>query len=156
MEEGQGAHPFTLTFSPPTLGREQRSQGVQGGEMSVFQGHVGERPQAFSRLQLWRVRGQEDQMEALRTGQQRGGLPPRPVQNQHDLPALPRASITGKAVKHRLKSERLHARHQPILAFPRLRTDKCVHLQPGVAVFHRSCWGFASLSPHLPDNGLQS
>lgn len=156
MEESEGTHPFPLTLQPLTLGREQLGQGIQGGKMSVFEGQIGERPQAFGGLQFWGVRRQEDQMEAFRIGQLRGGMPPRPVQNQHDLPALSRAGITGKSVEHRLKSERVHARHQPILAFPRLRTDEGVHVEPGEAVFHRYRWCFASLSPHFPDNGLQS
>lgn len=155
MEEGQETHPFILTFQPPTLCRQLLGERIQGLEMTVFQGCIGERPQAFGRLQFGGVRRQEDQANPLRALQLRGGMPPRAIQDQHDLAGGAGPRIAGELSEHGLESGRVDAGYSPILTFPGLGADKGIHIQPGVAVFDGNRRGFAALGPSSREEGLQ-
>ena len=61
-------------------------QLLDRSEMPVDQAGVGERPQVLSRLELGRVRRQEEQVDVLGHLQAHaGGFPPGAIEHQHDL-----------------------------------------------------------------------
>src|SRR3954467_12347915 len=85
---------------------------LQGLEVLIDDGLVGQRPQAFGGLDLWRIRRQEHQFNALRNHQIRGDVPARAVEHQDDVlvgptsaadearGALNRAVLTPSAMNH--------------------------------------------------------
>jgi len=66
-----------------TLG-ENLIEFLQGVEIFIDDGFVRQRPQAFGGLDLWRVRGQEHQFNALWNLQIPGDMPARAVEHQND------------------------------------------------------------------------
>jgi len=59
--------------------------------MSVDQWFIGQGPQMLGRLQLGRIRRQEEQMESFRNGERLVGMPSGTVEHQHDLLLLTRS-----------------------------------------------------------------
>ena len=58
---------------------------IQRVEIFIDDGLVRQRPQAFGGLDLWRIRRQEHQFNALRNHQIRGDVPARAVEHQDDV-----------------------------------------------------------------------
>ena len=62
---------------------------LDGVEMLIDERIVGQRPEAFSGLQLWGIGWQKQQVDVLGHSQPDTGMPAGAVKEQHDL--LPRA-----------------------------------------------------------------
>ena len=85
---------------------------LQGLEVFIDNGLVGQRPQAFGGLDLRRVRWQEHQFNALRNHQIPGDMPARTIKHQDDVlvgptsaandarSALNKAVLTPSAMNH--------------------------------------------------------
>ena len=59
--------------------------------MSVDQRVVGQRPQMLGRLQLGRIRRQEEQVQTFRNDERLAGMPSGTVEHQHNLLVLTRS-----------------------------------------------------------------
>ena len=110
MEEGEGTDVLPLLFQPTTPLRKQAGQGFQGFEVTILQRCIGEGPKAFGGLQLRGIGRQEDELHARWALQLRGGMPPRTIQDQDDLPRLASLCVVGKAVQHSLEGRRVDRR----------------------------------------------
>src|SRR5258706_8172442 len=62
---------------------------VDRGEMAVEQGGVGERPEVLGRLEVRRIRRQEEQINVLRPVHTQTGVPARTGEDEHDFLAPP-------------------------------------------------------------------
>jgi hypothetical protein len=78
-----------------TMLRLDRLEFVQVLEMVVGQGLVGEWPQLIGGLQCGRARGQKVQVYPRRHPELRAHMPPRAVEHEEDLLALPCANCLG-------------------------------------------------------------
>ena len=66
MKEGGAVEHGGLALEGVTAGRKGVFEGGERGEVRIDQRIVGELPQMLGGLELGRVGGQEDEMEALR------------------------------------------------------------------------------------------
>jgi hypothetical protein len=69
---------------------------VKRREGSIGERLVGERPEAFCGLQLWRMRGQEEQMQPLRDHQASAFVPTGLIEHQSNVFLWPCSSLFGK------------------------------------------------------------
>ncbi|HEV8190845.1 MAG TPA: hypothetical protein VGP82_05090 [Ktedonobacterales bacterium] len=58
---------------------------IDGGEMAVGQGGIGQRPQMLSRLELGRIRREEEQVDMVRHAQLDARMPAGAIQDEDDL-----------------------------------------------------------------------
>src|SRR5258708_5081750 len=69
---------------------------VDRGEMAGEQGRVGERPEVLGRLELRRIRRQEEQIDVFRHRHtQAGRFPARTVEDEHDFLSRPPPPLAG-------------------------------------------------------------
>ena len=74
---------------------------LQGLEVFIDNRLVGQRPQAFGGLDLWRVRWQEHQFNAFRNHQILGDMPARAVEHQDDVLVGTGADLGGERRQER-------------------------------------------------------
>ena len=74
---------------------------LQGLEVFIDNGLVGQRPQTFGGLDLWRIRRQENQFNALRNLQILGDVPARAVEHQDDVLVGTGADLGGERRQQR-------------------------------------------------------
>jgi len=74
-------------------------QLLDSGEVPIDQHRVCQRPQVFSRLQLWRVRRQEQQVDILRYTHLGTVMPARTVEHEHDLFGRTRAHLLSECLQ---------------------------------------------------------
>jgi hypothetical protein len=130
-------------------------QLVDRGEMPVGQRCVGEWPEMLGRLELRRIRWQEQQMDMRRDTQLAAGMPPRAIQYQHDLLARAGTDLARKLGQFDLKERNGDTRRQVKDGTPRGGMDKAHKIAPIVAMLHRRGRAYAVETPDLLEDRLQ-
>ncbi len=96
MKAGERLDLVTAVLEDNTAVRLDILQLVQGLEVPIDEWRVGERPEAFGRLDFGRVGWQKRQVDMRRNGQMSAGMPAGAVEHQDDLAVRPRPGVFGK------------------------------------------------------------
>jgi hypothetical protein len=127
-----------------------RLEFVQVLEMLVGQGLVGEWPQLFGR-----ARGQKVQVYPRRHPVLRAHMPPRGVEHEEDLLALPCANCLGTLSEGDRKGWNGHGGELQPPSLARLRMQKGVEITPLVAMPHDCLWALPARAPVAAQDGLE-
>ena len=130
-------------------------QVIQALEVPIGYPFVGERPQSFARLQLRRVRRQEEQMNAFRHVQFLARLPAGPIHHQQDAltwAGPDRLSKVGQGQREDSDSDR--GQEQPLTP-SRDGMPKGVEIHPLIAVLDQGARAGASADPPSAEDGLE-
>ena len=85
MEAGGRADEIRVALEGRTAGELRVFEILEGGEVLVDQGRVGQRPEGFGGLQFGRVRWQKEHVHLVRHPQLDAGVPTGAIQHEHDL-----------------------------------------------------------------------
>ena len=117
---------------------------------------VRQRPQAFGGLDLWRVRGQEHQFNALRNHQILGDMPARAVEHQDDVLVGAGTRLGGERRQERAEQSGIDTvgdePHDLAGGWP----DEAVQIEPLVAVMAAGGRTASARRPDLAQDGFQS
>ena len=123
-------------------------QLIQRDENSIGQRLVRKWPEPFSGLDLWGIRGQERQMDALRDPEVSAAVPARPIHDQQDLFSWSCSHLLGKGGQGAGEHLDADRRQQPPAGLSALRMHKGEDIHPFIALSH---WGFDCCSLWCPD-----
>ena len=112
-------------------------QFVDGSEVAVDQHRVGQWPQMLGGLEFRRVGRQEQQMDVLGYTQPQAFMPAGPVEDEDDLFAGTRATLTGEGREFHLEEGNAHRRGQMKDSTSRGGVDKADEIASLEAVLHR-------------------
>jgi hypothetical protein len=138
-----------------TLG-ENFIEFLEGLEVFIDDGLVGQRPQAFGGLDLWRVRWQEHQFNALRNHQIPGDMPARAVEHQDDVLVGTGADLGGERRQERAEQGGVDAVGDEPHDLARGGPDEAVQIKPLVAVMATGDGAAATRRPDLAQDRLQA
>ena len=138
-----------------TLG-ENFIEFLEGLEVLIDDGLVGQRPQAFGRLDLWRVRWQEHQFNALRNHQIPGDMPARTIKHQDDVLVGTGADLGGERRQERAEQGCVDAVGDEPHDLARGGSDEAVQIKPLVAVMAPGDGAAATRRPDLARDRLQA
>jgi hypothetical protein len=141
-------------------GHAARGLGVfevlDGGEMAVGQGSIGQRPEMLGRLELRRIRRQEEQVDIVRYAQLDAGMPAGAIQHQDYL-----LGGTGPHLARELGQ--FHFKHGNADGGGQMKdgptgggVDETNEVAPVVAVLHGHQRALAVEAPDLLEDGLQA
>ncbi len=148
MELRGGTDALALRLQGGAVGELGVFEVLNAGKMAVDEHVVGERPEVFGRLQLGRIRRQEQEVDVLGDAQPLAGVPAGAVQDEDDLLGGTGADGAGESgeldceqgdadrggeVEERATRGRVHEAHQ---------------IAPGEPVAH---YGGGALSDWCPD-----
>ena len=134
-------------------------QVVDRGKMPIGQRSVGEWPEMFGRLELGRIRRQEEQVNMLGNAQLEAGMPARTIQHQHDLPLWASADLARKLGQLHFEewnADRSGQMKDSAALRPRGGMHKTDQIAPIVAVLDRCGGAHAVEAPGLVQNGFQA
>lgn len=126
------------------------------GEMAVGQHRVGERPEMLGRVELGGVGRQDQQVDVVRHGRVGTGVPPRPIEHQHELFVWPGSRAAGERRQHGGEQLGADLAQQKPDGAARGRIDEGRQIAPLVAVLHRRHRPGAGEGPHPMHDGLQA
>jgi len=129
---------------------------LQGLEVLIDDGLVGQRPQAFGGLDLWRIRRQEHQFNALRNHQIRGDVPARAVEHQDDVLVGTGADLGGERRQQRAEQRGIDAVSDEPHDLARGGPDEAVQIEPLIAVMAAGGRTAAARRPDLAQDRLQA
>src|SRR3954467_5193989 len=138
-----------------TLG-ENFIEFLEGLEVFIDDGLVGQRPQAFGGLNLWRVRGQEHQFNALRNHQIPGDMPARTIKHQDDVLVGTGADLGGERRQERAEQGGVDAVGDEPHDLARGWSDEAVQIKPLVAVMAPGNGTAATRRPDLAQDRFQA
>ena len=138
-----------------TLG-ENFIEFLQGLEVLIDDGLVGQRPQAFGGLDLGRVRWQEHQFNALRNHQILGDMPARAVEHQDDVLVGTGADLGGERRQERPEQRGVDAVGDEPHDLARGGPDEAVQIKPLVAVMAAGGRTAAAWRPDLAQDRFQA
>lgn len=118
------------------MGELRLFEVLDAREMAVVEGRVGEWPEVFGWLELWRVGRQEQQVDVVRHTQPLRGVPPRAIQDEHNLLAGTCSRLAGKGGELGFEERNAHARGQMEERSARRGMHKADEIAPGIAVVH--------------------
>ena len=96
METGVRANQLRMGLQPPAAFHLHLFQLIKGSKGTIGQRLIGEWPQAFGWLHLWRIGWQKHQMDPFRNNELGAGVPPSPVQEQHHAFVWPDSCFVSK------------------------------------------------------------
>ncbi len=134
MKRGSSADHFRMSLEPATALGLESFQIVQRGQDAIGKRLVGKRPQAFCRLQFWRMGGQEQQVQPFRDDEIGTLVPAGLIQNQQQMFGWPGALFLGKGGQSQRKGDRTDGGHEQPTGSSALRFDKAIHIHPLVAL----------------------
>jgi hypothetical protein len=129
---------------------------LQGLEVLIDDGFVGQRPQAFGRLDLGRVWRQEHQFNALRNLQIPGDVPARAVEHQDDALVGTGAGLGGERRQERPEQRGVDAVGDEPDHLTGRRPDEAVQVKPLVAVVAAGGRPASARRPDLAQDRFQS
>lgn len=138
-----------------TLG-ENFIEFLEGLEVLIDDGLVGQRPQAFGGLDLRRVRWQEHQFNALRNLQILGDMPARAVEHQDDVLIGTGADLGGERRQERAEQSGVDAVGDEPHDLAGGWSDEAVQIKPLVAVMATGDGAAAARRPDLAQDRFQA
>ena len=156
MKQRGGANALGLPLDGGTVGKLRVFEVLDGGEMLVDQGGVGERPEMLSRLQFGGIRRQEEQMHMLRHPQSEAGVPPGAVKHQHNLLVWASTHLTCELGQFDFKHGNADGGGQMKERPTGGGMDKADQVAPGKAVLHRGDGPLPNRSPDPPQEWFQA
>jgi len=136
VKEGGAPEHGGLALQGVTAGRKRIFEGGERGEMRIDQRIVGELPQMLGGLELGRVRGQEDQMEARGDLHQRTDVLPRLIEHEDNPPGRTCPHRAGKRLQRHAHDRGSDGRGEQPLTAPGGGMDKGEQVEPLKAVLH--------------------
>jgi hypothetical protein len=131
-------------------------QVLDGGEVLVGEGGIGQRPEVLGRLQLGGIGRQEEQVDVLRHVHLGTRVPAGAVQHQHDLLARAGADLPREGLQLGLEEPDADARGQMENRAPRGGMDEADQVAPLVAVLDRGSGSLAGEAPDLVQDRLEA
>ncbi len=130
-------------------------QLLDGSEVAVDQAGVGQWPQVLGRLELGRVRRQEEQMDMLGYTQAEARVPAGPVEHEDDLLAGTGPDRVGERGELDFKECNADARCQVEDRATRSRMDEANEIAPGEAVAYQGDRALSAGRPHPPQERFE-
>ncbi len=96
METGVSVNKRRLGLQPAAAFHLDLFQRIKRSERAICERLIREWPQAFGRLQLWRIGWEKHEMDPLGNSELGAGVPPSPVQEQHHAFVWPNTHFLGK------------------------------------------------------------
>jgi len=140
MERGAGLHHGAHSSQALAACDEEVGQVVEGGHHPIDDRLIDQRPEAFHRLQLRRIRGQEDQVQPIRDAQVRTAMPARLIEDEHHGMGAIDPHLQGEGVQSVLETRNGHRRQQQPEGLTTLRFDEADDIQPLVPRADQSQW----------------
>lgn len=156
MEAGRRADEVGTDLQGDTAGGLGILKIVDTGEMAVRQGGVGQRPEMLGRLELRRVRRQEQQMDVLGDAQLDASVPPGAIQDEHDLLARVGADLARELGQLDFEEWDTDRSGQMKDSPTRSGVNEANEIPPVVAVLHRRGGTCSVEAPHLLEDWLQA
>lgn len=156
MEGGSTADHLRMSLEPATALGLNLLQFVQRGEDAVGERFVGKRPQPFCRLQFWRMRGQEQQVQAFWDDEIDTLMPTGLIQNQQKMFGWPGALFLGKGGQSQRKGDRTDGGHQQPTGSSALGFDKAIDIHPLVALPDHCAHARSLARPDAPQDGFEA
>ena len=129
---------------------------LEGLEVFIDDGLVGQRPQAFGGLDLGRVRWQEHQFNALRNHQIPGDMPARTIKHQDDVRVGTGADLGGERRQERAEQGGVDAVGDEPHDLAGGGPDEAVQIKPLVAVMATGDGAAAAGRPDLAQDRFQA
>ena len=129
---------------------------LQGLEVFIDDRLVRQRPQAFGGLDLWRIRRQEHQFNALWNHQIPGDVPARAVEHQDDVLVGTGADLGGERRQQCAEQGGVDAIGDEPHDLARCWPDEAIKIKPLVAVMTAGGWAAAAWRPDLAQDRLQA
>lgn len=132
MEEGVSSQKIGLSFEPRALLAQGVGKRVEGGETTIGNGGIGERPKAFGRLKFRRIGRKFDGFDAWWMSLLCRDMEPAAIFDHQHLMIWASVNTLGEGRHHRLIGRLVQSGHEPEPAFAGFWTDKGVDVQPFV------------------------
>jgi hypothetical protein len=110
----------------------------------------------LGRLQLGRIRRQEEQVETLRDGESLAGMPSSAVEHEQDLFLLAGSYGLSEVLQGQRKDVNIHGGQEQPLRVSGGWVDKGIDVEPLVAMLNDSRWTLTVEYPDPTENGLES
>jgi hypothetical protein len=156
VEEGVPANDVRLLLEDQAALRLHLLQSGEVSEPLVRERLVGERPEVFGRLELRGIRGQDQEVNALRDHHLRAGVPARPIEHQEEVLLRSCPDVTGERGQDETERLRRDGGKQPPLCLPGGGTDKATDVEPLVALLHGGNRPLPNWCPDAPDQGQEA
>ena len=135
-----------------------RSLGVfqilDGSEMAVGEGGIGQGPEMLGRLELGRIRRQEEQVDMLGHTQPDARMPARTIEHQDNLLGRTCTHLAGELGQFHFKDGDAHRGRQMKDRAPGGRMDEADEVAPFEPVLHGRQRTLAVEAPHFVQDGL--
>lgn len=128
---------------------------IDRGKVPVGERGVGQRPEVFGGLEFGGIRRQEEQVQVLGDAQSGTGVPPRAVEDQHNLLGGTGAHGAGEFGELDLEERDADAGRQMEEGLARGGLNEAHHVAPLKAVLDRGDRAFAVEAPDLVEDRLQ-
>jgi len=156
MEQRGGADAFALALEGSTPRKLSVFQVLDGGEVLVNEGGIGQRPEVLSGLQFGGIRRQEEQMHMVRHLQPEAGVPPSAIQHEDNLLVGAGANLARELRQLDLEERDGDTRGQMKECPSRGGMDKANQVAPGKAVLHRGHWTLTDWRPDAAQQRFQA
>lgn len=124
--------------------------------MAMGNALVGEWPEPFAGLHLWRIRWQKDQVESFRNDQVRSAMPSCLIKYQDHLFARTDTHRTGKMGESNTHDRDLDRWEQHPFGLACLRVDKAVDVHPPITRLDSHPRTAVLAHPNPPEQGLET
>ena len=109
-------------------------------KMAVDQGFIRQGPQMLGRLQLGRIRRQEEQVKSFRDAERLAGMPAGAIEHQHNVFLFASSYSLGEMLQGQGKDVGIHGGQEQPLGVSGRRVDKGIDVEPLIAMLHDHGW----------------
>lgn len=145
-----------MSLEPAATGNLNVFQFVKRAEDPVGQRLIGERPQAFSGLQLGRMGGQKEQMKPLGDHEIATLVPARLIENQENPLVWPGTLFLSEGCQSERKGRRINRRHEQPARLAALWLNKAVQVHPLIAMADHRPNTAPFARPNPTQNGFET
>ena len=156
FEEGMRSDLVVIVGEDTAALGENLIKFIQRLEVLIDDGLVRQRPQALGGLDLWRVRRQEHQFNALRNLQIPGDVPARAIEHQDDVLVGAGAGLGGERRQQRAEQRGVDAVGDEPHDLTGGRPDEAVQIEPLVAAVAAGGRPASARRPDLAQDRFQS
>ena len=154
-EAGGEAYQILLPLERDTARHLGILELLDGGEMTIDERRIGERPQMFRWLEFGRIRRQKEQVDMVWHRAALGAVPTGPIQHEDNLLVGTGSYCLGKGGEFRLEEGHTHRRGQVKDGATGGGMDKADQVAPVVAVLDRSEGTLSVKTPDLVQDRFQ-
>jgi hypothetical protein len=124
-------------------------------KVTISNGLVSQRPESFRRLQFWRIRGQKEEMDAIRNAKRLAGVPSRLIEDQDHALLRTSTNRLRKVSKRNGEDLNIDGWKKPPVGRSRLGTGKAIDIQPLIAALDARDWPLPFTCLNTPKDWLE-